>query len=41
MTQQNRLNNGGRIDRSTPLTFTYNGKKYKGYKGICDASKWH
>ncbi|MDE8602456.1 sarcosine oxidase subunit alpha family protein [Marinomonas sp. RSW2] len=38
MTQQNRLNNGGRIDRSTPLTFTYNGKKYKGYKGDTLAS---
>jgi sarcosine oxidase subunit alpha len=38
MTQQNRLNNGGRIDRSTSLTFTYNGKKYKGYKGDTLAS---
>ncbi len=38
MTQQNRLINGGRIDRSEPLTFTYNGKKYKGYKGDTLAS---
>ncbi|RTE64881.1 sarcosine oxidase subunit alpha family protein [Amphritea opalescens] len=38
MTQQNRLTSGGRIDRSTPLTFTYNGKQYKGFKGDTLAS---
>lgn len=38
MTQQNRLTSGGRIDRSTSLTFTYNGKKYQGYKGDTLAS---
>lgn len=38
MTQQNRLTNGGRIDRSTSLTFTYNGKSYQGYKGDTLAS---
>lgn len=38
MTQQNRLQSGGRIDRSKPLTFTYNGKQYKGYQGDTLAS---
>ncbi|ASP47153.1 sarcosine oxidase subunit alpha [Cognaticolwellia beringensis] len=38
MTQKNRLHNGGRIDRSKPMTFTYNGKQYKGCKGDTLAS---
>ena len=38
MTQKNRLQSGGRIDRSKPLTFTYNGKHYKGYQGDTLAS---
>ncbi|WP_028300089.1 sarcosine oxidase subunit alpha [Oceanospirillum beijerinckii] len=38
MTQKNRLQSGGRIDRSKPLTFTYNGKQYKGYQGDTLAS---
>jgi sarcosine oxidase subunit alpha len=38
MTQKNRLQNGGRIDRSKALTFTYNGKQYKGYEGDTLAS---
>ncbi|MBR7887884.1 sarcosine oxidase subunit alpha family protein [Marinomonas sp. A79] len=38
MTQHNRLTSGGRIDRSTSMTFTYNGKSYQGYKGDTLAS---
>ncbi len=38
MTQKNRLQSGGRIDRSKQLTFTYNGKQYKGYQGDTLAS---
>ena len=38
MTQKNRLQSGGRIDRSKPLTFTYNGKKFKGFHGDTLAS---
>ncbi|WP_027858218.1 sarcosine oxidase subunit alpha [Marinobacterium jannaschii] len=38
MTQKNRLQSGGRVDRSTPLTFSYNGKQYTGYKGDTVAS---
>lgn len=38
MTQKNRLKCGGRIDRSKPITFTYNGKQYKGFKGDTLAS---
>ncbi|WP_293268761.1 sarcosine oxidase subunit alpha [Neptunomonas sp.] len=38
MTQQNRLQSGGRIDRSKSLTFTYNGKQYKGFQGDTLAS---
>ena len=30
--QKNRLNQGGRIDRSKPLSFTFNGKKLQGYQ---------
>ena len=38
MTQTNRLNNGGRIDRSQPLSFQFNGRTYQGYKGDTLAS---
>lgn len=38
MSQRNRLQNGGRIDRSKSLTFTYNGKLLKGYAGDTLAS---
>ncbi|MGR0278663.1 sarcosine oxidase subunit alpha family protein [Marinomonas dokdonensis] len=38
MSQANRLNHGGRVDRSKPLTFTYNGKQYTGYQGDTLAS---
>ena len=34
----NRLNNGGRIDRSRPISFTFNGKRYSGYSGDTLAS---
>ncbi|QEA38188.1 sarcosine oxidase subunit alpha family protein [Pistricoccus aurantiacus] len=33
MTQSNRLNQGGRIDRSRSLSFTFNGQRYRGYAG--------
>ncbi|MFB9147327.1 sarcosine oxidase subunit alpha family protein [Halomonas alkalicola] len=36
--QPNRLNEGGRIDRSRRLTFTFNGKRYQGYAGDTLAS---
>jgi len=36
--QKNRLNQGGRIDRSKPLTFTFNGKKLQGYQDDTIAS---
>ncbi|MDP6969028.1 MAG: sarcosine oxidase subunit alpha family protein [Gammaproteobacteria bacterium] len=36
--QCHRLEQGGRIDRSQPLTFTWNGKQYQGYKGDTLAS---
>ncbi|WP_432695906.1 sarcosine oxidase subunit alpha [Marinobacterium sp. YM272] len=38
MSQKNRLQSGGRIDRSKAVTFTYNGRQYKGYKGDSIAS---
>lgn len=38
MSQKNRLQSGGRIDRSQPLTFTYNGKKFEGFAGDTLAS---
>ncbi|MDC0610154.1 sarcosine oxidase subunit alpha [Vibrio sp.] len=38
MKQPNRLTSGGRLDRSQPITFTYNGKQYQGYKGDTVAS---
>ncbi|MDV5859694.1 sarcosine oxidase subunit alpha [Pseudomonas mendocina] len=33
MSQVNRLAKGGRIDRSQPLSFTFNGQTYQGYAG--------
>ena len=38
MTQRNRLATGGRIDRGQPLGFTFNGKRYEGYRGDTVAS---
>ena len=38
MSQKNRLQSGGRIDRSKPLTFTYNGKQLEGFAGDTLAS---
>jgi len=38
MSQKNRLQSGGRIDRSKPLTFTYNDKQFKGFAGDTLAS---
>jgi sarcosine oxidase subunit alpha len=36
--QPNRLSEGGRIDRATPLKFRFNGKSYEGYAGDTLAS---
>ena len=36
--QPNRLPNGGRIDRTRPLSFRFDGKKYRGYAGDTLAS---
>ena len=33
MSQVNRLPQGGRIDRTQPLRFTFNGKRYQGHRG--------
>lgn len=38
MTQTHRLDRGGRIDRSKPISFQFNGKTYKGYVGDTLAS---
>ncbi|WP_417531426.1 sarcosine oxidase subunit alpha [Marinobacter lipolyticus] len=38
MTQPNRLDHGGRIDRSKHLTFEFNGQRYKGFSGDTLAS---
>ncbi|WP_404362996.1 sarcosine oxidase subunit alpha family protein [Marinobacter sp.] len=38
MTQTNRLDKGGRIDRQRPLTFTFNGQRYEGHAGDTLAS---
>jgi sarcosine oxidase subunit alpha len=38
MTQTHRLPAGGRIDRATPLEFTFNGKRYEGHAGDTLAS---
>ena len=37
-TQPNRLAEGGRINRTEPLTFTFDGKQYQGYRGDTLAS---
>lgn len=33
MSQVNRLSRGGRVDRSQPLNFTFNGQRYQGFAG--------
>lgn len=38
MTQPNRLNSGGRIDRDQPLQFEFNGRRYSGFQGDTLAS---
>ncbi|NIR28155.1 MAG: sarcosine oxidase subunit alpha family protein [Gammaproteobacteria bacterium] len=38
MTQRYRLASGGRIDRSKPLGFAFDGKRYQGYQGDTVAS---
>ncbi len=38
MTQKQRLSDGGTIDRSKPLSFTFDGRKYVGYQGDTLAS---
>lgn len=38
MSQKNRLETGGRIERGTPLQFTFNGQQYQGYSGDTIAS---
>lgn len=38
MSQKNRLPSGGRINRSTTLNFTWNGRRYQGYEGDTVAS---
>jgi len=38
MSSVNRLASGGRIDRSQPLSFTFNGRPYTGYRGDTLAS---
>ena len=38
MTQKYRLTKGGLIDRNIKISFTFNGKKYFGYKGDTLAS---
>ncbi len=38
MSQEFRLPKGGRVDRGTPLSFTFNGKSYQGYAGDTLAS---
>ena len=36
--QERRLATGGRIDRTQPLTFRFNGRRYSGYAGDTLAS---
>ncbi|PTY38181.1 sarcosine oxidase subunit alpha [Saccharospirillum sp. MSK14-1] len=38
MTQPNRLNSGGRIDRDQPMQFEFNGRRYSGFQGDTLAS---
>ncbi|SAK68172.1 sarcosine oxidase subunit alpha [Caballeronia fortuita] len=38
MSQKDRMNAGGRINRAIPVTFTFNGKTYQGFEGDTLAS---
>ncbi|ANN79988.1 sarcosine oxidase subunit alpha family protein [Bordetella flabilis] len=38
MKQQNRIQNGGNVDRARPISFTFNGKRYVGLQGDTLAS---
>ena len=38
MSQTNRLNSGGRIDRSRAVSFSFDGKSYSGFAGDTLAS---
>ena len=38
MSQIKRLADGGRINRAEPLTFTFDGKEYQGFRGDSLAS---
>ena len=38
MSQPNRLATGGRIDRQAPVRFTFNGKRFQGFRGDTLAS---
>ena len=38
MSQKNRLASGGRLDRTQPLSFSYNGRQYPGFAGDTVAS---
>src|SRR4051794_30257938 len=38
MSQRFRIDWGGEIDRSAPLSFTFNGRRYEGYRGDTLAS---
>lgn len=38
MTQSHRLYDGGRVDRSQPINFSFNGRRYTGYQGDTLAS---
>ena len=38
MNQKNRLQSGGRIDRSKPISFEFNGQRLAGYEGDTLAS---
>ncbi len=38
MSQKNRLDNGGRVNRQSEISFTFNGKQCRGYQGDTIAS---
>ena len=38
MSNQNRLISGGKIDRTIPIKFKFNGRQYQGFKGDTLAS---
>ena len=38
MSQKNRLQSGGRINRDQPMSFVYNGKNLQGFEGDTLAS---